>query len=97
MNDRPVTNEDLGRRLDSLQEEFRTLNRHLTGGRDPERGLIVRFDRVERAIDPELPGRVKTLEDAEKRRVWWARTAIGAAISAFVLSLWHLLRGKVGG
>jgi hypothetical protein len=93
---RPVTNEDLAKDLADLKTGVASLTRHITGGHEPEKGLIVRLDRVERAIDPKLPERVKTLEDAEKRRVWWARAAIGSAIGALVTSFWHLLRGKIG-
>ena len=41
----------------------------LTGNGDPQKGLVVRVDR---------------LEQAEKRRKWWVGTAVGAAIVAVV-------------
>lgn len=52
------------------------VERFITGGSEPERGLNMRIDR---------------LEQARKAGAWWAKTALTAAIGAVVLALWNAI------
>lgn len=65
----------------SNEEIYRTVKRIeeiLTGNGHPANGLVVRVDR---------------LEQAEQRRGWWSKTALGAAITAAIGSLWAITKG----
>lgn len=72
------TDEDR-RRLTDTAVKVNTLHRIVTGESEPERGMVVRLDR---------------LEQARKNATWIGRTAMGAAITAAVLALWSLVTGK---
>jgi hypothetical protein len=53
--------------LQEILDEVRKLNHLITGNGTPERGLLIRVDR---------------LEQQDKNRVWWLRTAVTAAFGA---------------
>lgn len=72
------TEEDRRRVIDTAVK-VNTLHRIVTGESEPERGMVVRLDR---------------LEQARKNASWLGKTAMGAAITAAVLALWGLLTGK---
>jgi len=55
--------------FDALNERLDRLEKLLTGNGTPERGVIVRLDR---------------LEQSEARRTWWSRTACGASLTAVI-------------
>lgn len=65
----------LDERLERLQDSQQTITHLITGNGSPERGIVTRVDR---------------LEQSEKRREAWSKTAIttaaGAAIAA--ISAW---------
>lgn len=51
----------------------------MTGGSEPERGVLMRVDR---------------LEQARERGTFWTTTALTAAIIAIVTAAWQILTGK---
>lgn len=58
--------------LDRIEKTVTRLDKFITGGDEPGEGIIVRLDRV---------------EQREKQRTWFARTALGAAIAALITSI----------
>ncbi len=52
---------------DTLSEKYDVLNKLLTGNGDPEKGLLIRVDR---------------LEQEHKRKEVWIKAAIGASVTA---------------
>lgn len=63
---------------EEVGEDLKLLRHHITGNGTPERGLIMRLDR---------------LEQTEVRRGRWVNTAVGASVVAVVGTLWKLLTG----
>jgi hypothetical protein len=53
------------------------LDRHITGGSEPSRGIIVRVDR---------------LEQRGEASAWWTRTAVGAALGAAATAVFGLVK-----
>lgn len=66
------------------------LERILTGGEEPAKGLVTRFE----VAEAKAQARVEEAERAEERRRWLIRTTLGAAIAALVLSVWKALFGS---
>lgn len=74
-------------RLDEVLDRLRRLDEHLTGGANPERGMIVRLIRTEDAVQAvrrDLQDRVDQEADERKAR---RNTLYGALGSAFVATL----------
>lgn len=55
----------------------------LTGDNTPERGVIVRLDRVERELD----SLTKVMKEDRDSRKWFGRTVIGAAVAAIAAAI----------
>ena len=70
--DRDELEEILERHQRPLLDRLDLLTTLLTGSASPEKGIVLRLDRI---------------EQAEKRRVWIIRSVIGACITAFLSSL----------
>ena len=64
--------------LDRIESEVVAVKHLLTGNGTPERGIIVRVDR---------------LEQSDKTRSWWTRTAAAAGVTALVGTCWSVIRG----
>jgi ferric-dicitrate binding protein FerR (iron transport regulator) len=62
---------------DEMYASMKDLNHHLTGNGTPEKGVLFRL---------------ANMEDREKARTWWMKTAATAAIGAIVLTGWDLMR-----
>jgi hypothetical protein len=62
--------------LDRIEADVRDMKFILTGNGNPEKGLIVRINRIER--------------DAI-RHLWWSRSALGAAITVIVGAIFRLI------
>lgn len=62
-------------RLEEIGTKLDRIERFVTGDHEPEKGLLVRIDRI---------------EQAEITRKWWTQTAVGAAITAIVTSVWSI-------
>lgn len=74
----PTDNDDSSRimaRLEEIGTKLDRIERFVTGDHEPEKGLLVRIDRI---------------EQAEITRKWWTQTAVGAAITAIVTSVWSI-------
>jgi uncharacterized protein (UPF0335 family) len=56
-------------RLDDIADDVKVIKELLTGNGNPSRGFIVRVDR---------------LEENEKRRSWWIKSAMGTSIAAII-------------
>lgn len=65
----------IGERLDEISGKLDRIEKFVTGDHEPEKGLLVRIDRI---------------EQADIGRKWWTQTAVGAAITAVVASVWSL-------
>lgn len=65
--------------LDRIEEELKKLNHMVTGNGTPERGIIVRLDRI---------------EQNEKTRNKYVGAAIVAAIGAAVTTAWSKIVGS---
>jgi len=79
--------EELGQFNNNVQEKFTNidtklekLNELIMGNGTPERGLLVRVDRLEQKNIEDLDLRVDRLEQSESRRTWLLRAAIVACI-----------------
>lgn len=68
----------LDERLEQVQHSQQTLNHMLTGNGSPEKGVIMRVDR---------------LEQSEKRREAWSKTAITTAAGAAVAAIGAWFKG----
>lgn len=62
---------------DEMCTSMKELNHYLTGNGTPEKGVLFR-----------LAG----IEGREKSRVWWMKTAAGAAVGAVVLTAWESIK-----
>lgn len=63
------------------------------------------FERIEEKVDriddllrgrdgqPGVVGRLSRLEEADRRRTWWAKTTAGAAVAAMLAAVMSWLRG----
>lgn len=63
-----------------IHEGVNRLDKILTGGDEPDEGLVYRHQ--------DTKHRVESLEKEEAKRAWYTRAAILAALSAFVKSFW---------
>jgi len=63
--------------MNDVQSDMKALNHHLTGNGTPEKGVLFRL---------------ANLEDREKARAWWMKTAATTAVGAIVLTVWDLIR-----
>lgn len=71
---------DLRGGQERMERKLNSVCTYLNGPDDePEKGLKVRFDRV---------------EQVQKNQKWWAGTAITAALGACATGLWAVLTGK---
>mgnify|MGYP001566967857 FL=1 len=61
---------------DDARAKLNEIHRMLTGGEDPSQGMFFR---------------VVQLEQSEKRKEWWGKTALGAAIVALIGAAWTTL------
>jgi hypothetical protein len=66
-----------------IESKLEKMNVLLTGNGTPEKGLIIRVDRLERSNVDDLELRVDRLEQTDSRRTWLLRSAVVAAIAAF--------------
>lgn len=81
-SDEDPTNRDIMDAVLRLDVRAARVEHLLNGSSDPARGLVVRVDRLEQKSD---------------RNTWWASTALGAAIVAFVAGLYEVIKkGTVG-
>ncbi len=69
------SNRDIMTRLEQLDQRFERIESFVTGDRDPEKGIILRLDRI---------------EQHHETRKWWTQTAVGAALASIVASAWSL-------
>ncbi len=79
--------ESLGNHLDRVEDQLTRLNVLITGNGSPERGVIVRLDRLEQSTPDDLGIRVDRIEQREASRAWLTRAALVAGISALVASI----------
>lgn len=73
------TNRDIMFRINDISSKFDRLDGFITGAHEPEKGLIVRIDRM---------------EQAHKARAWWTKSALGAAITAIITSVVSAINAK---
>ena len=66
--------------LDRIEGEITSIKSILTGNGSPERGLIVRLDRI---------------EQTDQGRKWWLRTVGGAAAVSLVATIIEFLKKGV--
>lgn len=66
-------------RLEEIGGKLDRIEKFVTGDHEPEKGLLVRIDRI---------------EQADITRRWWTQTAVGAAITAVVTSVWSIFAHK---
>ena len=64
--------------LDRIESEVVAIKHLLTGNGTPEHGMIVRVDR---------------LEQSDRNRSWWTRTAAAAGVTALAATCWNVVRG----
>lgn len=82
INEEEPSNRDILREVMAMRGDVAGLRRFITGESEPAQGLIMRVDR---------------LEQKAERNTWWASTALGAAIVAFVAGLYEIIKkGTVG-
>lgn len=74
----------LEERYSHIEKKLEKMNELLTGNGTPEKGLVIRVDRLEQSNIDDLPIRVDRLEQAEGRRTWLTRTTLVACIGAIV-------------
>lgn len=77
-NDISVWMARLDERLERVQDSQQALNHLLTGNGTPEKGVIMRVDR---------------LEQSEKRREAWSKTAITTAAGAAIAAIGAWFKG----
>jgi hypothetical protein len=65
-------------RFDSFEKKIEKINDLLSGNGTPEKGIIIRLDR---------------LEQTEQRRTWLLRTTLVSAIGAVVATIAHWIKG----
>ena len=84
---------DFQNQLQKVDEKLNKINELLNGNGTPEKGLIVRIDRIEqRAVDEEdfnaiaedLKIRTTILEQSESRRSWLSKATIVACLGAIM-------------
>lgn len=80
--------------LRAIHTKLEILEKLMTGNGSPERGVIVRLDRLEQNQVDNLEVRLNSLEQAEERRVFWTRTTLTSSVVAVVASLWSLITGR---
>lgn len=68
----------MSEQLDRIEKEVAAIKHLLTGNGTPEHGMIVRVDR---------------LEQSDRNRSWWTRTAAAAGVTALVATCWNVVRG----
>ena len=66
-------------RLEEIAGKCDRIEKFVTGDHEPEKGLLVRIDRI---------------EQTEIARKWWTQSALGAAITAIVASVWSIFAHK---
>lgn len=72
-------NRDIMARIDQLDQRFERVESFITGDRDPEKGIIVRLDRI---------------EQNHENRKWWTQTAVGAGLTSMIASAWAIFSHK---
>jgi chaperonin cofactor prefoldin len=80
--------DDLFQRTDKKLEK---LNEILSGNGDPQKGLLIRVDRLEQKDVEDLDVRVDRLEQSESRRIWMMRATIVACLGAIgaTIASWY--------
>lgn len=71
------SNRDIMTRLEHLDQRFERIERFVTGDNDPEKGIILRLDRV---------------EQHHENRKFWTQTAVGAALTSIIASAWSIFQ-----
>ena len=64
--------------IKEIRRSIASIDHHITGGKTPEKGIIVRLDRI---------------EQTEKRRSRFIGLAISTAVTSAVASIWSLFTG----
>ncbi len=84
LNEIEADAQERDRRID---QKLDTINLLLNGNGSPEKGLIVRVDRLEQRDIEDLDIRVDRLEQTESRRTWLMRLCVGSCIAAVFTTL----------
>lgn len=74
-------------RFSGIDKKLEQINGLLVGNGTPEKGLIVRVDRLEQKNIADLDLRVDRLEQSESRRVWLLRATFVACIGAIIATI----------
>lgn len=82
-------------RLESLESKIDEMNHLITGNGTPERGLLVRIDRVERnTIDPIRVAKVEEKQESLSKVAAWFFAIMGTvAAGVVVLAITTALKG----
>jgi hypothetical protein len=79
-------------RLNNMETKLNSTNNLLTGNGKPEKGLLIRVDRLEQEHVKGLDVRIDRLEQSENRRTWLTRAAIVtslAALASTIMTFFH--------
>ena len=74
---------------DRIEGRVEEIHRLLTGGDEPENGVIIKLDR--------LGEESKRRKESENRREHWIRLVAAGALGSIGLSLWNLISGHSSG
>mgnify|MGYP000299444625 CR=1 FL=1 len=74
-------------RWSHIEKKLEKINELLMGNGTPERGLVVRVDRLERSNVEDLDIRVDRLEQNESKRTWLLRACVVACLGAIGAAL----------
>lgn len=74
-------------RFDHIGQKIETMSTLLNGNGTPEKGLVVRVDRLEQKDVQDLDVRVDRLEQSESRRMWMMRATMVACLGAIAATV----------
>lgn len=74
-------------RFDHIDSKIEKMNVLLNGNGTPEKGLMIRVDRLEQKDVEDLDVRVDRLEQSETRRIWMMRATIVACLGAIAATI----------
>jgi hypothetical protein len=80
-------------RLEQMGEKIQSIEHILTGNGTPERGILIRVDRLEQKNIEDMAVRIDRLEQREKSRIWLLRASIAASLAAIAEGIGSLFKG----
>lgn len=79
-------------RYTQIEKKLEKTNELLNGNGSPEKGLMIRVDRLEQRDVEDLDLRVDRLEQSESRRTWLLRATIVACLGAIGATIVAIIR-----